>query len=109
MNYTDQILAEANIPGGETYWDEQPTETFAAWGERVTSDGSDYGAELREHEVEIELYELMDRPDPEAHRRLQDTFDAQDPPIRWTKEPREVDLTLRLYMTIYKFSYTERR
>ena len=51
----------------------------------------------------------MDRPDSDAHRRLQDTFDAQEPPIRWTKEPREVDLTLRLFMTIYKFSYTERR
>ena len=51
----------------------------------------------------------MDKPDPDAHRRLQDTFDALDPPIRWSKEPREVDLTLRLYMTIYKFSYTERR
>lgn len=107
MSYVDQILQEAGIPGGETYWEEQPEHTFAAWGDRVSSDGSDFGAELRHHAVEVELYELMDSPEPEAHGRLQDTLDAEG--IRWEKDPRVVDLTMRLYMTIYKFEYTERR
>ena len=109
MSYVDELLQAAEIPGGETYWDEQPTETFAAWGDRISSDGSDYGTELLVHEIEIELYELMDRPEPEAHERLQDVLNAQDPPLRWIKEPRMLDLTLRLFMTIYKFSYTDRR
>lgn len=107
MNLIDEILVDAKIIGGETYWDEQPTQTFAAWGERISSDGSDCGAELLEHECEVELYELMDRPDPEAHSRLQDALDAHC--IRWTKEMRVLDLKLRLFMTLYIFSHTERR
>ncbi|MDY5942397.1 MAG: hypothetical protein SPJ28_02365 [Oscillospiraceae bacterium] len=107
MSYVDLILQEAKIAGGETYWDEQPMQTFAAWGDRVSSDGSDLGSEIRNHEVEIELYELMDNPEPDAHNRLQATLDAEN--LRWTKEPREVDIQLRLYMTIYKFDYLERR
>lgn len=107
MNYVDHILQDAGIPGGETYWEEQPEHTFAAWGDRVSSDGSDFGAELRNHEVEIELYELMDSPEPEAHSRLQTVLDSEG--IRWVKEPRVVDLTLRLFLTIYKFDYLERR
>ncbi len=107
MNLIDEVLQEAEIIGGETYWDEQPTQTFAAWGERISSDGSDFGAELLEHEYEVELYELMDRPEPEAHTRLQDALDARC--IRCTKEPRMLDPTLRLFMTLYIFSYTERR
>lgn len=107
MSYVDHILQAAEILGGETYWEEQPEHTFAAWGERVSSGGSDFGAELRNHEVEIELYELLDRPETEAHSRLQETLDAEG--VRWVKEPRVVDLTLRLFMTIYKFDYLERR
>lgn len=107
MSYVDQILQEAGIPGGETYWETQPEHTFAAWGDRVSSDGSDFGAEIRNHEVEIELYELMDTPEPEAHSRLQAVLDAEG--IRWVKEPRALDLTLRLFMTIYKFECIERR
>lgn len=107
MTLVDKILQAAEIVGGETYWDQQPTQTFAAWGDRISSDGSDYSSELRTHEVEIELYELMDNPEPEAHRSLQEALDAEN--IRWTKEPRELDLTLRLFMTIYKFEFIERR
>lgn len=107
MNYVDRILADAQISGGETYWDEQPVQTYAAWGDHVTTDGSDFGNELIYHEVEIELYELLDNPEPEAHRRLQAALDAEA--LRWEKEPRLVDIKLRLFMTLYKFTYTERR
>lgn len=103
----DEILQEADIIGGETYWDEQPCGAYAAWGERVSSDGSDLGAELLLHECELELYELMDKPEPEAHLRLQNALDAQC--IRWVKEVRMLDPKLRLFMTLYTFSYEERR
>lgn len=103
----DAILEAAGIPGGETYWPEQPDETFAAWGEEIEADGSDYDNELRTHNVTIELYELMDDPSPEAHTALQAALDAAGAP--WRKQAREVDLTLRLFMTIYTYSFLSRR
>ena len=106
MTFTDGILKSAGIPGGETYWNEQPRETYAAWGDTIQADGSDYHNELLDHDVEIELYELMDKPDPEAHERLQEAFNAEA--IHWRKEPRVLDPQLRLFMTRYTFSYTER-
>lgn len=107
MKYVDKLLADAQIPGDETYWVEQPVQTYAAWGDHITTDGSDLGNELIYHDVEIELYELMDHPDQDAHRRLQAALDAEA--LRWEKEPRMLNLTLRLFMTVYKFTYTERR
>ncbi len=106
MNYTDELLTRAEIPGGETYWEEQPRETYAAWGDTIEADGSDHGNEIQRHEVEIELYELMDKPDPEAHARLQAVFNAEA--LRWRKEPRVLDPQFRLFMTRYTFFYTER-
>lgn len=103
----DEILTAAGIPGGETYWPEQPRKTFSAWGEEIEADGSDYDNKIRTHNITIELYELMDAPDPQAHTALQDALD--DEALRWRKQPREVDLTLRLYMTIYTYSFLTRR
>jgi len=105
-HFVDQILEKAEIPGGETYWPEQPDGTFAAWGETVTADGSDYGNELQHHDIELELYEPMDQEDYEARRRLQKTLNSEK--LHWRKEPRVLDLQLRLLMTTYTFSYTER-
>ena len=106
LNYVDQILHTAEIIGGETYFPEQPRETYAAWGDAIEADGSDHGNELQRHEVEIELYELMDKPDPGAHERLQKTLNAEA--LRWRKEPRVLDTQFRLFMTRYTFFYTER-
>ena len=106
LNYVDGILHTAEIIGGETFFPEQPRETYAAWGGTIEADGSDHGNELQHHEVEIELYELMDKPDPEAHARLQAVFNVEA--LRWKKEPRVLDLQFRLFMTRYTFSYDER-
>lgn len=103
----DELLREAEIPGGETFFAEQPEETYAAWGDEISAEGSDYDNELRRHEITLELYELMDAPDPEAHQRLQDALDSYGLP--WHKEPRMVELTLRLYFTTYTFEYVTRR
>lgn len=103
----DTILASAGIVGGETYWTMQPSQTFAAWGDETNAGGSDFDNEIRSHEITIELYELMDSPDPNAHKSLQAALDACG--LSWRKRPREVDIQLRLYMTIYTYHYTERR
>lgn len=105
-HYVDKLIAGAKIPGGETYWPEQPTGTFCAWGETIEAEGSDCCNEILRHDVEIELYEPMDHPNPEAHRRLQKAFNEEE--LRWRKEPRILDLQLRLLMTTYAFSYMER-
>lgn len=103
----DALLQEAEILGGETFFPEQPVKTYAAWGDEIDASGSDIDNELRRHEVTIELYELMDVPDPDAHARLQAVMDRYGLP--WHKEPRMVELTLRLYFTTYTFEYVTRR
>ena len=103
----DALLQEAEILGGETFFPAQPEGTYAAWGEEISAEGSDFDNELRRHEVTIELYELMDAPDPDAHQRLQAVLDAYGLP--WHKEPRMVELTLRLYFTSYTFEFVTRR
>ena len=103
----DLLLAAAKIPGGETLILSQPEETYAAWGEEIYADGSDYDNELRKHEVIIELYELMDTPDPAAHKRLQAALDQFG--LSWHKAPRVIELTSRLFLTTYTFEYVTRR
>lgn len=103
----DSLLLEAEIPGGETFFPSQPSQTYAAWGVEISADGSDFDNELRRYQVTLELYELMDVPDPAAHKRLQTVLDEYGLP--WHKEPRMVELTLRLYFTTYTFEYVTRR
>lgn len=93
--------------GCETVYLQAPAHTHACWGDRITADGSDYGNEIRTHDYTLELYELPDAPDPDAHARLCDVLDAEG--IAWTKEPRVYLLDTQLFMTTYSFRCTERR
>ena len=107
IHYVDRLLAEADILGGETFFSSQPIKTYAAWGEEISADGSDFDNELRRHNITIELYELMDAPDPAAHERLQAVLDEHALP--WRKSQRLIELSLRLYFTTYEFEYLTRR
>lgn len=106
-SFVDALLREAEILGGETFFPSQPCQTYAAWGDEISADGSDFDNEIRRHQITVELYELMDAPDPAAHARLQETLDRHALP--WHKEPRMVELSLRLYFTQYNFEYVTRR
>lgn len=107
MDILQQILDGAQIPNEETFHLIQPTETYLAWGDHITTDGSDYGNEILHHAVSLELYELGDQPDPAAHVRLRDAMDAV--PVRWEKEERIWLLDLQVFCTTYKFDFFERR
>ena len=107
VHYVDQLLAEAGILGGETFFLAQPDRTYAAWGEEISADGSDYDNEIRSHNITIELYELMDAPDPSAHERLQAVLDQHALP--WHKSVRMIEVSLRLFYTTYEFEFLKRR
>lgn len=103
----EDILTEAEIEAQETCFLQAPSCTHACWGDQIRTDGSDYSNEICTHDYTLELYELPDAPDPDAHARLRAVLDSEG--IRWEKEPRVFLLDTQLFMTTYSFSCIERR
>ena len=103
----EDILAAAGIEARETCFLQAPSCTHACWGDQIRADGSDYDNEIYMHDYTLELYELPDAPDPDAHARLRAVLDSEG--IGWEKSPRVFLLDTQLFLTTYSFSCTERR
>lgn len=102
----DDILREAGIPGRETLFIDPPGGVFAAWGDEIDADGSDYGNEVHRHHYTLELFEPRDTSGNAAHKALQGVLDVNG--IHYRKQARIFYEDLQYFCTTYTFEVVER-
>lgn len=108
----NKILGAAGIPHAETLFLQQPEGVFAVWGDKIESSGSDDSLDLLYHEVLVELYEPAEHDGREERAALIAALDdAYQRCVigKWDCDMRIWLDDVRLFMTSFHFSYTERR
>lgn len=106
-----ELLQRAGVLCEETAFLRQPEGTFAVWGEKITPVGSDYGEEVYEHEVLVELYENPDFPDETGREIFRDALKEayKNGEIEgWHSEMRVWLEDVRLFLTSFHVEYFER-
>lgn len=104
----NKILCHANFILNKTYKETRflkpPKETYAVFTDSYNRRGADDCNLITEHSIDIELYSYS--PNPDAEKRIEDSFDYFK--IPYTKNPRFWIQTEQLFQTIYSFEYIEK-
>lgn len=88
----------------ETRFLKPPKETYAIYLDSYARRGSDDLNLIKEHSYTIELYSYT--PDPEAEKRIEDTFDALG--LDYEKDDRYWINEEQLYQVVYSFDFMEK-
>lgn len=103
-----EVLKTAGFTYGKTFKEARfikpPTTTYAVYLDSYERRGSDDLNLITDHTYTIELYSYT--PDPEAERRIEDTFDKYG--LDYSKEARYWLQEEQLYQVVYTFDYTEK-
>ena len=109
-----ELLTRAKIPNRPVRFPRplkkgEAMPAYAVYFDSVTSSGSDFSNLLRQHDATIELY--SDKPPAEACKRLEHELDASAEWLLdgWERQETQWIEAEALYMTVYSFSYLERR
>ena len=104
----NRILSDAGFVLNETYRETRflkpPKKTYAVYQDTKTIRGADNLNLIKDHDVNIELYEYT--PDPEAEKRIEDQFDLLGQ--EYIKQSRYWIQEEQLYQVIYEFNYVEK-
>ena len=104
----DEILQGAGLVLNKTYKETRflkpPATTYAIYNDTVTRRGADTKNCMKEHEVNIELYEY--KPDPTMEEAVETQLDAHA--LQFIKQNRYWIDSEQLYQVIYEFTYIEK-
>lgn len=100
------ILAAAGIQERGSRFVKPPAGTYAVWFDEITTEGADGAAPgIFTHDVTVELYEP--KKDDAAEEALEAAMGAAG--MHWHKSDRTWIQSEQMYMTIYDYTYTEKR
>lgn len=109
MQAANDILEAAGFVRNRTYRETRflkpPKSTYAVYNDTWNVRGADEDNNIREHEVNIELYEY--EPDPDAEARIEAALDGQA--IPYIRQNRYWIDDQQLYQVIYEYNWIEKK
>jgi len=101
-----EILAAAGIQERGSRFVKPPAGTYAVWFDTVTAEGADgLPPRIFRHDDTVELY--APKKDEAAEAALEAAIGAKG--LAWTKQDRIWIQSEQMYLTIYQFTYIEKR